>query len=340
MHVNVNDRVERAARTLGLLPAESRDAVVTLIERMGEAGGVESAGIGYVLPADGVEAWVTRMRGELRSERTIGMYRYLAEQFLRDYPDPTRLEVQQYLTERLDNGRSPAFVENVRKALSSLFKFLYQEGLVSSNPLDGLRAIRVPYSEKKLPTPEDIQKVLGVSFTRDKNADKMRTIVVLLMTTGLRLSEALGLRKDSIDFSAKEMMVVGKGSKQRVVPLLQVTADTLNAYIKKYPSESPFVFPGNTKTGLAEIHNVEKTLRRTCARAGVRPFTPHQLRHFYATEMLRNGAKLEVVGRILGHSGIGVTADIYRHVGTEEMHEAVERLGPTILPLGFMLFAA
>jgi site-specific recombinase XerD len=73
---------------------------------------------------------------------------------------------------------------------------------------------------------------------------------------------------------------------------------------------------------------VEKTLGQACARAGVRPFTPHQLRHFYATEMLRNGAKLEVVGRILGHRGIGVTADIYRHVLTGEMHEAVERFGP------------
>ncbi len=121
----------------------------------------------------------------------------------------------------------------------------------------------------------------------------------------------------------------GKGSKQRVVPLLSVTADTLNTYIKKYPSDSPFMFPGDTKTGHAEIHNAEKTLRHACVRVGVRPFTPHQLRHFYATEMLRRGAKLEVVGRrILGHSGIGVTADIYRHVRTEEMHEAVERFGP------------
>jgi site-specific recombinase XerD len=65
-----------------------------------------------------------------------------------------------------------------------------------------------------------------------------------------------------------------------------------------------------------------------CFRAGVEPFTPHQLRHYFATEMLRGGAKLEVVRRILGHSSIGITADIYRFVKTEEMHEAVERFGP------------
>jgi integrase/recombinase XerD len=310
------------------LSPDRQGLVLALVEQLAKAQGVSIEAVGYPKPVDCIDKWVTRLKSERRSERTIDMYRYLAGQFLRECPDPTRLEVQQYLTERLDSGRSPAFVENVRKALASLFRFLSEEGLAPSNPIDGLKAIRVPYSERKLPTPEDIQKVLGVSFTRRKNADKMRTMVVLLMTTGLRLSEALGLRKDGIDFSAKEMTVTGKGGRQRVVPLLSVTADTLNAYIRKYPSGSQFVFPGNTKTGHAEIHNAEKTLRHACIRAGVKPFTPHQLRHFYATEMLRRGAKLEVVGRILGHSGIGVTADIYRHVRTEEMHEAVERFGP------------
>jgi integrase/recombinase XerD len=321
-------KLDGTMEILRRLSPDRQGLVSSLVEQLAKAQGVSTEATGYPRPMDCIDAWVTKLRSELRSERTIEMYRYLAEQFLREYPDPTRLEVQQYLTERLDSGRSPAFVENVRKALSSLFRFLCEEGLAPGNPISGLKAIRVPYSEKKLPAPEDIQRVLGVSFTRRKNADKTRTMVTLLMTTGLRLSEALSLRKDSIDFNAKEMTVVGKGGKQRVVPLLQVTADILAAYIKKYPMSSPFVFPGDTRTGHAEIHNVEKTLRHACVRAGVRPFTPHQLRHFYATEMLRRGAKLEVVGRILGHSGIGVTADIYRHVRTEEMHEAVERFGP------------
>jgi integrase/recombinase XerD len=321
-------RLDGTIDILRRLSPERQGLVSSLVEQLASAQGLTAEAVCYPKPLDCIDAWVTRLKSERRSERTIDMYRYLAEQFLREYPDPTRLEVQQYLTERLDSGRSPAFVENVRKALASLFKFLHEEGLAPGNPVSGLKAIRVPYSERKLPSIEDIEAVLGVSFTRRKNADKMRTMVVLLMTTGLRLSEALGLKKDGIDFSAKEMTVTGKGGKQRVVPLLTVTADTLSAYIRKYPSDSLFVFPGKTRTGHAEIHNAEKTLRHACIRAGVRPFTPHQLRHFYATEMLRNGAKLEVVGRILGHSGIGVTADIYRHVRTEEMHEAVERFGP------------
>jgi integrase/recombinase XerD len=322
-------KLDGTIEILRRLSPDRQGLVSLLVEQLAKAQGVTiQDNIEHLLPITHIDKWVTKLRSELRSERTIEMYRYLAGQFLREYPDPTRLEVQQYLTERLDGGKSPAFVENVRKALASLFKFLSEEGLAPSNPVSGLKAIRVPYSERKLPSVEDIEAVLGVSFTRRKNADKMRTMVVLLMTTGLRLSEALGLRKDGVDFNAKEMTVLGKGGRQRVVPLLQVTAETLAVYIKKYHSESPFVFPGDTRTGHAEIHNAEKTLRHACMRAGVRPFTPHQLRHFYATEMLRRGAKLEVVGRILGHSGIGVTADIYRHVRTEEMHEAVERFGP------------
>ena len=84
------------------------------------------------------------------------------------------------------------------------------------------------------------------------------------------------------------------------MPLLDSTAEMLAQFIGERPSDSSFVFPGNTRTGYAEVYNIEKTLKRACLRVGVEPFTPHGLRHFYATEILRKGAKLEVVGRILG----------------------------------------
>jgi site-specific recombinase XerD len=182
--------------------------------------------------------------------------------------------------------------------------------------------------EKQPPSSGDVQRVLEIGFMRAQDADKMRTVVTLLMTTGLRLTECMSLRKESVDLDKRELTVVGKGGKRRVVPLVQMTTDALRDYTEKRPSDSPFLFPGNTKTSYAEIYNVEKTLRRACIRAGVKPFTPHQLRHYFATEMLKGGAKLEVVGRILGHSSIGITADIYRFVETGEMHEAVERFGP------------
>ncbi|MFC1905648.1 tyrosine-type recombinase/integrase [Chloroflexota bacterium] len=319
--------LENAITVLRKLPPEGRDVVVGMIEQLARAGDIRADTPSYV-PAEGIDDWVTKMRSEMRSERTIHMYGYLAKDSLAEIPNPSRMDVQRYLTDKLAHGQSPAAVENKRKALASLFRFLYEEGRVSINQMEGVRAIRVPYSEKKPPAPEDIEKVLEVGYERAKDAAKMRMIVTLLMTAGLRISEALGLLKENVDLKSLEITVLGKGNKRRVVPLVKPTAESLGKYINDHPGASPFVFPGNTRHGHAEIHNVEKTLHRACVRAAVKPFTPHQLRHYFATEMLRDGAKLEVVGRILGHSSIGITADIYRHVRTKEMHEAVEEHGP------------
>ncbi len=175
---------------------------------------------------------------------------------------------------------------------------------------------------------EDVEKVLEIGCLRAQDSMKIRTVVILLATTGLRLTECMSLKKDSIDLDSKELKILGKGGKRRVVPLLESTAEMLAGYMEARQSDSPFVFPGNTRTGYAEIYNVEKTLKRACLRAGVEPFTPHQLRHLYATEMLRSGAKLEVVERILGHASIGITADIYRHVNRGELHEENDRYAP------------
>jgi integrase/recombinase XerD len=320
--------IDRTIETLKRLPAESRELVASLVEQLAKGAGMDTAPAEYRLPADSVPLWVARLRSERRSERTITMYKYWAEKFLGSFPKPTRLDVQGHLAKRLEQGKSAAAVENQRKALTSLFRFLTEEGLWPENPLEGLRHIKVQYSQKQPPSVEDVERVLAVGCARQRDSDKMRMAVVLLMTTGLRLTEGLSLRKDGVDAGAMELRVTGKGDKPRVVPLLKVTAEMLAAYIEKYPGGSPFVFPGRTRTGYAEIYNIQKTLKRACLRAGVRPFTPHGLRHFYATEMLRGGAKLEVVSRILGHASVGITGDIYRFVKSEEMHQEAERFAP------------
>jgi integrase/recombinase XerD len=257
------------------------------------------------------------------------MYRYLAEGYLRRDPNPTRLNIQSYLAERLDGGISPAMVENERKSLHSLFSFLKAEGLWPDDPTERIRHVRVAYGERECPSQADVERVLKVGFLRAIDAAKMRTVTVLLATTGLRITEALSLRRDRVDFGNMELKVNGKGDKVRMVPLLPMTAKALREYMAERDG-SPFVFGGATREGYAHPSNIEKTLRRACIRAKVEPFTPHQLRHFYATESLRKGAKLEVVGRILGHSSIGITADCYRHVRTEEMHSEHLKYAPSL----------
>jgi len=320
--------LESAIGKLRGLSNESKVAIASIINRLAEAEGV-SVSIDYKLPSENIHHWLTKLRSERKADRTIKLYAYLVRRFLKQVPKPTKADVRNYLADRIDKT-SPSSSETERKALASLFSFLYAEGLWLENPLEGVKHIgpRWGEMERRCPSIEDVEKVLEVGCLRAQDSLKIRTVIVLLATTGLRLTECMSLKKDMIDLDSKELRILGKGNKRRVVPLLESTAQMLAAYLEERKSDSPFVFPGDTKTGYAEIYNIEKTLKRACLRAGVEPFTPHQLRHLYATEMLRNGAKLEVVGRILGHSSIGITADVYRHVNRGEMRDEAERFAP------------
>jgi len=216
----------------------------------------------------------------------------------------------------------------LRKALANLVGFLHQEGLWPVNPLNGVGHIRVRYRERLCPDVENVMRVLGTECSRRKDTDKLRTLVLLLATTGLRITEVASILRQNMDPKALELRVTGKGDRWRVVLLLPETDEALARYMRRRRGDSLFLFPGNTRTGYMNIHNLEKTLRRMCKRIGVTPFALHQLRHLYATHMLRGGAKLEVVSRILGHAGMGVTAPIYRHVAMAEVHEKHLRFAP------------
>jgi len=325
--VKNNEReLDGAIRALRKLSPRSRDAVGTVIRQLAEKEDVATT-TEYLLAVDGIPPWVAKLRARC-SERTIGIYTFLARQFLREHPDPTRLEIQQHLARRLEDGVSTNAVENTRKALASLFKFLYEEGLRPTNPMAGVEPIRTPRKERWCPSPEDVKRVVDIGYARAADAAKMRTITLLIATTGLRLGEAVSILKENIDLGRGEIRVMGKGRKERVVFLVPETAEVLAKYMEERGGGSPFLFPGKTKTGHCEVSNVEKTLKRACLRAGVRPFTPHQLRHFFATEALRDGAKLEVISKTLGHAGVGITGDIYRHIRAEEVREEMLRHTP------------
>ena len=325
-----DNALEPTVRALNQLSPQSQETIVSLVRQLAGREGITVAmtqAPGLQTPIEGVPMWLAKLRAERYSERTVHMYRYLAVRYLERDPTPTKLGVQQYLADRLSEV-SPALVSNERKALASLFGFLHEEGLWPMNPLNGVGHVRVRYRERLCPDVDDVVRVLNGRCMRRRDTEKLRTLVLLLATTGLRITEAASLLKDGIDLKALELRVTGKGDKQRTVPLLPQTAEALKAHMRKRKSQSPHLFPGNTETGHMNIHNLEKTLRRACLRAGVTPFTPHQLRHLYATHMLRGGAKVEIVSRILGHAGVGVTCDIYRHVATQELHEEHLRFAP------------
>lgn len=321
--------IDSIIEILRRLPPDRQRLACEIIESFGKDAGVDMAA-SCAPPADNVERWVTRMTMESKSPRTIDMYRYYASRFLEVCPRPTRLEAQKYLADQLEGGTSPTAVKGMQKSIASLFKFLSEERLWPEDITAGLKGIKVPRTERYVPPLADVERVMAEGgWSRKKDADKMRLLIVLLMETGLRISEAATIEKEKIDLEARTVEVLGKGGKVRKVPLSEPIVAYLAPYIEERLSESPYLFPGEgAEMKHWQIHNAEKTLKRACERAGVRPFTPHALRHLFATISLKNGAKLEVVSRILGHASIGITGDVYRHTDMAEMREEVDRHGP------------
>lgn len=205
--------IDAIISTMSKLSPESLELVVPLVRKLAEREGIGmevAQAPKAVSIKEGIELWAAKLRGERRSDRTVRMYRYLAERFLEDHPDPTRAELRRHIDQRLGEGLSPAAVENERKALRSLFSFLKKEGLRSEDPTEGIRHIRVPYNEKRCPSVDDVERVLEVGCLRSIDTEKIRMVIRLIATTGLRLSEAASLRKDSVDFQANELRVTGK----------------------------------------------------------------------------------------------------------------------------------
>ena len=133
------DSLEPAITKLRGLSRESQAAVASVIDRLALAEGVLEND-GHRPPIESIDLWLTKLRSERKSERTIGLYEYCARRILRQIPTPTRADVSEYLARRIGET-SPSSAETERKALASLFSFLRSEGMWPENPLDGVRHI-------------------------------------------------------------------------------------------------------------------------------------------------------------------------------------------------------
>lgn len=297
---------------------------------------VVAGAMGLQTPSEGIDLWIAKLKQEGYSPRTIELYKRTVEIYLAQDPTPSSLSIRSYIAYRLSTT-SPAWVSIERKALKSLFTFLYEDGLWNTNPLNGVKPVRMRFRERRCPEQEDIKKLLGVRLYRRADDARFKLMVILLLDTGLRVSEAASILKKDIDFNNMEIRVIGKGDKERFVPISPFTCALVRQYMETYcTDDSLYLYPAPNKNGYWDVLSLEKTMRGVCRKLGIKPITPHQLRHYFATTSLRNGAKLEVISRMLGHASVGITADIYRHVKREEMKEEHRLYCPLSQMAGFL----
>jgi site-specific recombinase XerD len=227
------------------------------------------------------------------------------------------------------SGKAPLTVRRKLACLSSFLGFLQDMGYVQGNPA---RRLPLPKTEQLVPvtlTPAEAHRIVAAADTPWN-----RCLVILLLTTGMRRSEAVAITLDDVDLENGQLLVHGKGSKERTVPLTEEAVEATRHYLKhrrKTTCHRLFV----SQTGEAiQGRVVNQMLDRVLEKAGLvgRGITPHTLRHTFATHLIRNGTDIRTVQELLGHSDIQTTAR-YLHSDTRTKQTAVGKLRDLLGPL-------
>lgn len=212
--------------------------------------------------------------------------------------------------------KNTSLARNV-SALRGFFDFLLQEKLITANPAALLDSPKLVRRLPEVLSREEVLAMLGRPDTSERLGFRDRTMLELLYASGLRVSELIGLNRSDFDAQAGLLGVMGKGSKERLVPLHESAATFLLEYLRHWrPLFSPkceAIFLNRSGLGLSR-QGVWKLIRRYAVDVGInRPVSPHTLRHSFATHLLEGGADLRTVQILLGHSDIMAT-EIYTHV--------------------------
>ncbi|SHE41482.1 tyrosine-type recombinase/integrase [Dysgonomonas macrotermitis] len=255
----------------------------------------------------------------------------------RNYPEHTLIDVDgdivrawvMLLMEQKTTARS---VNRKLSSLKSFYRYLQRIGEVKVSPL---KKVSGPKAAKPIPSfinYNDMEKVLDVDVSDDDyEAFRDKVILELFYVTGMRRAELIGLRDVDVDLGTGSIRVTGKRNKQRIIPISKSTVDLLNKYLEvrqaefKNQTETFFVRKGGDPVYPMLIHRVVTVHLKwipTLAKA-----SPHVLRHSFATGMLNNGADINAVKELLGHSSLAST-EIYTHTSFEELKKIYSKAHP------------
>ncbi|MGN6103300.1 MAG: site-specific tyrosine recombinase XerD [Devosia sp.] len=292
-----------------------------------------------------IEAFIEMMSAERgAADNTLAAYRRDLEDFsafvVARGTQPgkaSREDVVAYLDRLRRDGLAPSSAARRLSALRQFFRFLCADGVREDDPT---RIVASPKAGRPLPkilSIEEVDRLLAegeaaanAEGSPQQRATALRLYVLLelLYATGLRVSELVGLRRSAVMRDATFLTVIGKGRKERVVPMNDRARDAVKAYVATLPP-GPWLFPATGKTGHLERQVFARELKRLAARAGIAAarVAPHVLRHAFASHLLAGGADLRVVQVLLGHADISTT-QIYTHVLDERLRTLVEAHHP------------
>lgn len=268
------------------------------------------------------------------SERTRASYRSDLLQFSRwlasrndqvQIQHAERSHILEYLGSALSRGDKASTSARRLSCLRRFYRYLLREAHIRSDPtlrVDG------PQVSRRIPdalSEDDIDRLLAAPETDDAMGLRDRTMLEILYACGLRVSELVGLRLSQVNLNQGVIRIVGKGNKERLVPMGAEAADWLGLYLRQGRvtlvgrAQTDYIFPGKGGAGLTR-QAFWYRIKHYARMAGIaKPLSPHTLRHAFATHLLNHGADLRVVQMLLGHSDLSTT-QIYTHVARQRLH--------------------
>ncbi len=270
------------------------------------------------------------------SQNTVKAYEADISAFINWIKENTKLKLKDIKEENINKYISYLFELNLKSSsvnrkissIKSLYMFLVKKNILKNSPVNEIIS---PKQEKYLPfsmSEDEVDKLLNSPKLSNKIEKRDKAMIEMLYATGMRISELVNLKITDVDTQRCVVKVLGKGSKERLIPFGEAALESLNAYLSdREESSSKEIFLSNRRTKISRIafwHRIKLYLSRENLKNSI---SPHTLRHAFATHLLNRGADLRSVQLLLGHSDLSTT-QIYTHIAKQRLSDVLKKHHP------------
>ena len=262
------------------------------------------------------------------SQNTVASYCSDVEKFLAAYggrpEDAGPADIEEYLATR--NQLSERSQARLVSSLRSFFDWMVKEGYISDNPCDRVEAPKLGVYLPNVLSEEEVDRIIRCVDTSSWMGKRDRAILEILYGCGLRVSEASGLKISSLFLEQGFIRIIGKGNKERLVPIGEMAMEALETYMADRPipaaKADDLVFLNRFGKSISRVSLFKIVKKYTLAAGIMKEISPHTFRHSFATHLIEHGADLRVVQEMLGHENIATT-EIYTHVDSSTWQKEI-----------------
>ncbi len=241
--------------------------------------------------------------------------------------------IKEYISQCVLNGITARTQARKLSTLRKFYAYLMQHNLIEVNPTSQIKLPKIGKSLPKTLTEDEVIKLLAAPDRKKLIGMRDKAMLELMYATGIRTSELVSLKLNQVNFEQGLIRLMGKGNKERIVPIGEIALDVLEDYVLHHrpilvkEKLSDYLFPSQKAVRMSR-QGFWQLIKRYARQVGItKPISPHTVRHAFATHLINHGADLRVVQMLLGHSDVATT-QIYTHVARERMKAAHSKHHP------------